>query len=194
MPQTKLQVTGMQDKSDAKKLIEIGEAVANVKLINANFETGVDADMVGETLYYGAGAGALPTASAVVADIIDISRLITADADNRVPHLAFQPSQVKAQNMVAMDDITSSYYLRVQAEDKPGALGQIATLLAEEGVSIEALIQKGVIDQTTAEIVILTHSAVEKQVKSAITKIEALAFVDKPIVMIRMESLHGQNG
>ena len=154
----------------------------------------VDADMVGETLYYGAGAGALPTASAVVADIIDISRLIAADTGNRVPHLAFQPSQVKAQTMVAMDDITSSYYLRVQAEDKPGALGQIATLLAEEGVSIEALIQKGVIDQTTAEIVILTHSAVEKQVKSAIAKIEALPFVDKPIVMIRMESLHGQNG
>ena len=151
----------------------------------------VDADMVGETLYYGAGAGALPTASAVVADIMDISRLITADANNRVPHLAFQPSQVKPQNMVAMDEITSSYYLRVQAEDKPGVLGQIATLLAEEGVSIEALIQKGVIDQTIAEIVILTHSTVEKQIKAAMGKIEALSSVHEPIVMIRMESLHG---
>lgn len=154
----------------------------------------VDADMVGETLYYGAGAGAFPTASAVVADIVDISRLISADTGNRVPHLAFQPSQVKAQNMVSMDDITSSYYLRVQAEDKPGVLGQIASLLAEEGVSIEALIQKGVINQTTAEIVILTHSTVEKQIKAAMAKIEALESVDKPIVMIRMESLHGRNG
>ncbi len=154
----------------------------------------VDADMVGETLYYGAGAGALPTASAVVADIVDISRLITADTGNRVPHLAFQPSQVKAQNMVSMDDITSSYYLRVQAEDKPGVLGQIASLLAQEGVSIEALIQKGVINQTTAEIVILTHSTVEKQIKAAMAKIEALESVGKPIVMIRMESLHGCNG
>ena len=120
----------------------------------------VDANMVGETLYYGAGAGALPTASSVVADIIDISRLITADTDNRVPHLAFQPSQVKAQTILPMDEIVSSYYLRVQASDKPGVLGQIANLLAKQAVSIEALIQKGVINGDTAEIVILTHSTV----------------------------------
>ena len=150
----------------------------------------VDADMVGETLYYGAGAGALPTASAVVADIIDISRLITADSGNRVPHLAFQASQVKPQHMLTMDEITSSYYLRVEAEDKPGVLGQIAGLLAKEGVSIEALIQKGVIQKTIAEIVILTHSTVEKQVKQAITAIENLDCVDRPVVMVRMESLY----
>ncbi|MDO1509187.1 MULTISPECIES: homoserine dehydrogenase [unclassified Neisseria] len=154
----------------------------------------VDADMVGETLYYGAGAGALPTASAVVADIVDISRLITADTGNRVPHLAFQPSQVKAQNMLSMDEITSSYYLRVQAKDEPGVLGQIANLLAKENVSIEALIQKGVIKQTIAEIVILTHSTVEKNIKKAIVAIEALDCVYEPIVMIRMESLHASNG
>ncbi|QEY25884.1 homoserine dehydrogenase [Neisseria zalophi] len=154
----------------------------------------VDADMVGETLYYGAGAGALPTASAVVADIIDIGRLITAGTGNRVPHLAFQPSQVKAQPMLPMDDITSSYYLRVQAQDEPGVLGRIANLLAQEGVSIEALIQKGVIDGTLAEIVILTHSTIEKNVKTAMNAIQALKEVKSPIVMIRMESLNGQNG
>ncbi|OSI22379.1 homoserine dehydrogenase [Neisseria dumasiana] len=154
----------------------------------------VDADMVGETLYYGAGAGALPTASAVVADIVDICRLITADTDNRVPHLAFQPAQVKTQPMLTMDEITSSYYLRVQAKDEPGVLGQIANLLAKEGVSIEALIQKGVIDGGSAEIVILTHSTVEKNIKTAIAAIEALEVVQKPVVMIRMESLHGQQG
>ncbi|CBX22921.1 homoserine dehydrogenase [Neisseria lactamica] len=148
----------------------------------------VNADMVGETLYY--GAGALPTASAVVADIIDIARLIEADTGHRVPHLAFQPAQVQAQNILPMDEITSSYYLRVQAKDEPGTLGQIAALLAQENVSIEALIQKGVIDQTTAEIVILTHSTVEKRIKSAIAGIEALVCVDKPVTMIRMESLH----
>ena len=153
----------------------------------------VDADMVGETLYYGAGAGALPTASAVVADIIDISRLITADSGNRVPHLAFQSGEVKPQHMLSMDEITSSYYLRVEAEDKPGVLGQIANLLAEEGVSIEALIQKGVIKQTIAEIVILTHSTVEKNIKAAIAAIEALDSVERPVVMIRMESLHAAN-
>ena len=151
----------------------------------------VQADMVGETLYYGAGAGALPTASAVVADLIDISRLITADTENRVPHLAFQPSQVQAQNFVGMDDITSSYYLRVQVTDKAGVLGTIANLLAKEGVSIEALIQKAVLDNNQAEIVILTHSTVERNVKTALRAIEALDSVDAPVTLIRMESLNG---
>ena len=141
-------------------------------------------------MHAGAGAGALPTASAVVADVIDIARLIEADTGHRVPHLAFQPAQVQAQTILPMDEITSSYYLRVQAKDEPGTLGQIAALLAKENVSIEALIQKGVIDQTTAEIVILTHSTVEKRIKSAIAGIEALVCVDKPVTMIRMESLH----
>ena len=89
--------------------------------------------------------------------------------------------------MLTMDEITSSYYLRVQAEDEPGVLGQIANLLAKEGVSIEALIQKGVIDGGSAEIVILTHSTVEKNIKTAIAAIEALNVVQKPVVMIRME-------
>ena len=151
----------------------------------------VQADMVGETLYYGAGAGALPTASAVVADLIDISRLITADTENRVPHLAFQPSQVQAQNFVGMDDITSSYYLRVQVTDKAGVLGTIANLLAKEGVSIEALIQKAVLDNNQAEIVILTHSTVERNVKTALRAIEALDSVGAPVPLIRMESLNG---
>ena len=151
----------------------------------------VQADMVGETLYYGAGAGALPTASAVVADLIDISRLITADTENRVPHLAFQPSQVQAQNFVGMDDITSSYYLRVQVTDKAGVLGTIANLLAKEGVSIEALIQKAVLDDNQAEIVILTHSTVERNVKTALRAIEALDSVGAPVTLIRMESLNG---
>ena len=169
-------------------LIPESRLLANVNgVMNA---VRVNADMVGETLYYGAGAGALPTASAVVADIIDIARLIEANTDHRVPHLAFQPAQVQAQTILPMDEITSSYYLRVQAKDEPGTLGQIAALLAKENVSIEALIQKGVIDQTTAEIVILTHSTVEKNVKRAIAAIEALSCVEKPITMIRMESLH----
>ena len=169
-------------------LIPESRLLANVNgVMNA---VRVNADMVGETLYYGAGAGALPTASAVVADIIDIARLIDADTGHRVPHLAFQPAQVQAQTILPMDEITSSYYLRVQAKDEPGTLGQIAALLAKENVSIEALIQKGVIDQTTAEIVILTHSTVEKNIKRAIEAIEALSCVEKPIIMIRMESLH----
>ncbi|MDO4640371.1 MAG: homoserine dehydrogenase [Neisseria sp.] len=154
----------------------------------------VNADMVGETLYYGAGAGSLPTASAVVADIIDVSRLITADTGNRVPPLAFQSEEVKAQVILPMDEIVSSYYLRVQADDEPGVLAQITKLLADEGVSIEALIQKGVFDQSIAEIVILTHSTVEKHIKTAIAEIESLPCVRGSVTMIRMESLHGRNG
>ena len=150
----------------------------------------VNADMVGETLYYGAGAGALPTASAVVADIIDIARLLGADTGNRVPHLAFQPSQVQAQTILPMDEIISSYYLRVQAQDKPGVLGRIANLLADQNVSIEALIQKGVVNGDTAEIVILTHSTVEKHVKAAIAGIESMDTVNGKVTMIRMESLN----
>lgn len=169
-------------------LIPESRLLANVNgVMNA---VRVNADMVGETLYYGAGAGALPTASAVVADIIDIARILGADPENRVPHLAFQPHLVKEQTILPMEEITSSYYLRVQAEDKPGTLGQIAGLLAKEQVSIEALIQKGVINQSTAEIVILTHSTVEKNINRAIADIEALDCVNTPIAMIRMESLH----
>lgn len=151
----------------------------------------VQADMVGETLYYGPGAGSLPTASAVVADIVDICRLMGAEAESRVPYLAFQAEQVKELTILPMDEITSSYYLRVQAEDKPGVLGQIATLLADQSVSIEALIQKGVVDGNHAEIVILTHSTVEKHIKAAIARIEAMPAVQGSVVMIRMESLNG---
>lgn len=151
----------------------------------------VHADMVGETLYYGAGAGSLPTASAVVADIIDISRLIGADSDSRVPHLAFQAQSVEKQTFLGMDEITSSYYLRVQAADQAGVLGSIANILAQQGISIEALIQKAVLDNNQAEIVILTHSTVEKHIKAAIAQIEQQATVSAPVVMIRMESLNG---
>lgn len=150
----------------------------------------INADMVGETLYYGAGAGSLPTASAVVGDIIDIARLMSADTENRVPYLAFQSNQMIEQNFLNMDDITSSYYLRVQATDEAGVLGNIANILAAQNVSIEALIQKGVLDNTHAEIVILTHSTIEKNIKTAIQEIEAQSTVSAPVVMIRMESLY----
>ncbi|CRZ20551.1 homoserine dehydrogenase [Kingella kingae] len=170
-------------------LIPESRLLANVNgVMNA---VRVNADMVGETLYYGAGAGALPTASAVVADLIDISRLITADTENRVPHLAFQPSQVVEQTFVPMDEISSSYYLRVQVADKAGVLGAIASLLAKENVSIEALIQKAVLDNNQAEIVILTHNTIEKNVKAAIKAIEAQDTVSSPVTLIRMETLNG---
>lgn len=151
----------------------------------------VKADMVGETLYYGPGAGALPTASAVVADIVDICRLISADAEHRVPHLAFKSGKVSAQQFVGIEEISSSYYLRVQAADQAGVLASIADILARQNISIEALIQKGVLDTKQAEIVILTHGTVEKYIQAAIEAIEALPTVSSPVTMIRMEPLHG---
>ncbi|KES11520.1 Homoserine dehydrogenase [Snodgrassella alvi SCGC AB-598-O02] len=150
----------------------------------------VQADMIGQTMYYGAGAGADPTASAVGADIMDVTRLQNAEASYRVPYLAFQSDSLEDISILPMDEIISSYYLRVSVQDEPGVLGEIANILAAENISIEALIQKGVIDQTSAEIVILTHSTQERFIKQSIRRIQALARVMSPVTMIRMESLH----
>ncbi len=150
----------------------------------------VQADMIGQTVYYGAGAGADPTASAVVADIMDVTRLQNAEASYRVPYLAFQSDSLEDISILPMDEIISSYYLRVSVQDEPGVLGEIANILAAENISIEALIQKGVIEQTSTEIVILTHSTQERFIKQSIRRIQALARVMSPVTMIRMESLH----
>lgn len=169
-------------------LIPASRLLANVDgVMNA---VRVHANMVGETLYYGAGAGALPTASAVVADIVDICRLIDAQPENRVPYLAFQPDCVENQTFLDMNDIVSSYYLRVQVADEAGVLSNIARILAEQGISIEALIQKAVLNDAQAEIVILTHSTVERQIRTAIAQIEQQTAVQAPVVMIRMETLN----
>ncbi|MCO6504326.1 MAG: homoserine dehydrogenase [Snodgrassella sp.] len=150
----------------------------------------VQADMIGQTMYYGAGAGADPTASAVVADLMDVTRLQNAEASYRVPYLAFQSESLEDISILPMDDIISSYYLRVSVQDEPGVLGEIANILASENISIEALIQKGVIDQESTEIVILTHSIQERFIKQSIQRIQALARVLSPVTMIRMESFH----
>ena len=163
------------------RLLAQVEGVMNAVLVQSN--------MVGETLYYGAGAGAAPTASAVVADIIDIARLLHADNEQRVPPLAFRDNAIMP--VLPMDEIVSSYYLRVSAQDKPGVLADISRILAEQNVSIEALLQKGVVNHETAEIVILTHRVQERYIRAAIAQIESLEKVFTPVVMLRMESLHG---
>ena len=163
------------------RLLAQVEGVMNAVLVQSN--------MVGETLYYGAGAGAAPTASAVVADIIDTARLMHAASEQRVPPLAFRRNEQLP--VLPIDEITSSYYLRVSAQDKPGVVADIGRILAEQGISIEALLQKGVINHENAEIVILTHQSKEKHIKAAIAQIEALEHVFEPVMMLRMESLHG---
>lgn len=150
----------------------------------------VKGDAVGPTLYYGAGAGAEPTASAVVADLMDVARLHTATARQRVPYLAFQPDQIISLPILPMSEISSAYYLRLRAMDKPGVLADVTKVLADRAISIDAMMQKEPDDnETEADIVILTHITVEKNMDAAISAIEALEAIAGIVTKIRMEEL-----
>jgi homoserine dehydrogenase len=150
----------------------------------------VQGDAVGPTLYYGAGAGSDATASAVVADIVDIVRALTTDPENRVPHLAFQPDALVDTAILPMSEVVTSYYLRIHTEDKPGVLANITGILSEQGISIEAILQKQAHDQDgTVPIIILTQEVLEKNMDAAIEQIEALETVNDSVMRIRMESL-----
>lgn len=168
-------------------LIPEGRLIANVNGVkNAVL---VNCDAAGPTLYYGAGAGALPTASAVVADIVDVTRLLSADPEHHVPLMAFQPDQLHDLPILPIDEVVSSYYLRIQAIDRAGVLANITRILAEDAISIEAVIQKGSSQDGAAEVVILTHRVKEKHVNHAIAAIEDLDSVAGPVVRLRMEEL-----
>jgi homoserine dehydrogenase len=165
-----------------RRLIANVDGVMNAVLVNA--------DAVGPTLYYGAGAGAEPTASAVVADIIDLVRTLTVDPENRVPHLAFQPNALSDIPVLAMEDVETAYYLRMQVTDKPGVMAAVASILGNAGISIEAILQKepppGV---DKASIILLTHVIQERQMNTAIRQIEALDTIHGDIMRIRLEHL-----
>jgi len=150
----------------------------------------VQGDAVGPTLYYGAGAGSDATASAVVADIIDIVRALTTDPENRVPHLAFQPDSLIDLPILPMSEVVTSYYLRVHTEDKPGVLADITRILSEQEISIEAILQKEPEEQGgIVPVIMLTQEVVEKNMDAAIKQIEALETVKDSVMRIRMESL-----
>lgn len=150
----------------------------------------VKGDAVGPTLYYGAGAGAEPTASAVVADLMDVARLSGASIEQRVPYLGFQADQLKDLPVLPIAEINSAYYLRMRASDKPGVLANVTKILADLDISIDAMLQKEPADnETEAEIVILTHVTQEKNMDAAIAKIEALPAIAGKLVKIRMEEL-----
>ena len=169
-------------------LIPKRRLIANVDgVMNAVLVKG---DAVGPTLYYGAGAGADPTASAVVADVVDVVRALTADPENQVPHLAFQPDALSDTPILSMDDIETAYYLRLQASDEPGVLADVTRILGESGISIEAILQKEAAqDETSVPIILLTHRIREKQMNAAITQIEALNSIQDDVVRIRLEAL-----
>ncbi|MCU0810490.1 MAG: homoserine dehydrogenase [Thiobacillaceae bacterium] len=150
----------------------------------------VKGDAVGPTLYYGAGAGAEPTASAVVADLVDVTRLHTADPHHRVPHLAFQPDQLADTPILPMDEVRTAYYLRLRAYDRPGVLADITRILADSDISIDAMVQKEPAEgEEQVNIILLTHITVEKNINAAIAKIEALDTVAGKVMRIRLEEL-----
>jgi len=172
-------------------LVPTRRLIANVEgVMNAILVKG---DAVGATMYYGAGAGAEPTASSVVADLVDITRLHTADPDHRVPHLAFQPDQLAGTRILPMDEVVTSYYLRMRVADRPGVLADITRILADLSISIGAMVQREPGEgEEQVDIIMLTHETREKNINAAMAKIEALAVVSGKVTRIRLEEL-GRN-
>ncbi len=171
-------------------LIPHRRLIANVDgVMNAVLVKG---DAVGPTLYYGAGAGALPTASAVVADVLDVARVLTSDPGNRVPHLAFQPDEIADIPVLPMAEVETAYYLRIAALDQPGVMAEIAGILGSEGISIEAIKQKEPEEgDTHVPLIMLSHRVQEGRMNRAIARIEALNTVKGEVMRIRMETLAG---
>jgi len=166
----------------SKRLIANVEGAMNAVVVHG--------DAVGTTLHYGKGAGAEPTASAVIADLVDITRLHTADPDHRVPHLAFQPGSLHDTRILAIDEVVTSFYLRLQVADQAGVLARITGILAERGISIDALLQRESAEgEAHTDVIILTHDTVEGEMNKAITQMQALPTVLAPIVRIRKEEL-----
>jgi len=171
----------------AKRLIANVEGAMNAVVVNG--------DAVGTTLYYGKGAGSEPTASAVIADLVDVTRLATSDPQHRVPHLAFQPGQMRDVGVLPMDRVVTSYYLRLRVADEKGVLARVATILAENGISIDAVLQReadevGGEGSTHTDLIILTHEAREGAMNAALAQLQGLPSVLAPIVRIRKEELN----
>ncbi len=165
-----------------KRLIANVEGAMNAVMIQA--------DAVGTTLYYGKGAGSEPTASAVIADLVDVTRLMTADPLNRVPHLAFQPDSMSDLPILSMDEVRTSYYLRLVVADETGVLAKIAGILAQADISIDAVLQRpGSESKQETDLIILTHACLELHMNEAMASIQALSSVLAPIVRIRKEEL-----
>lgn len=170
----------------AKRLIANVEGAMNAVVVHG--------DAVGTTLYYGKGAGSEPTASAVIADLVDITRLHTADPHHRVPHLAFQPDQMSPLSVIPMSEVVTSYYLRLRVADEAGVLAQVTGLLAGQGISIDAVLQReadevGGEGATSTDLIILTHDTLEGTMNAALGQLQKLPSVLAPIVRIRKEEL-----
>jgi homoserine dehydrogenase len=179
--------------------LRVHPSLVPTKRLIANVEGAMNAvvvqgDAVGTTLYYGKGAGAEPTASAVIADLVDITRLHTADAAQRVPHLAFQPNAMSDLHVLPMSQVVTSYYLRLRVADEAGVLAKVTGILADAGISIDAVMQReadevGGEGSTQTDLIILTHECVEAKMNAALASMQALPTVLQPITRIRKEEL-----
>jgi homoserine dehydrogenase len=191
----RIKLLGITKKTDDGIELRVHPTLIPTKRLIANVEGAMNAvqvmgDAIGTTLYYGKGAGAEPTASAVIADLVDVTRLQTADPDHRVPHLAFQPGSVVNTTVLPMGEITTSYYLRLRVADVTGVLADITRILADNGISIDAMLQREADDgENQTDLIMLTHETKEKRILTAIEKIETLKTVEGSVTKIRLENL-----
>jgi homoserine dehydrogenase len=191
----RIKLLGITKKTDDGIELRVHPTLIPTKRLIANVEGAMNAvqvmgDAVGTTLYYGKGAGAEPTASAVIADLVDVTRLQTADPDHRVPHLAFQPGSVVNTAVLPIGEITTSYYLRLRVADVTGVLADITRILADNGISIDAMLQREADDgENQTDLIMLTHETKEKHILKAIEKIETLKTVEGSVTKIRLENL-----
>ena len=191
----RIKLLGITRRTDAGIELRVHPTLIPASRLLANVEGAMNAvvvlgDAVGATLYYGKGAGSEPTASSVIADLVDVTRLHTADPEHRVPHLAFQPGALADTPIAPMALVRSAYYMRVHVRDEAGVLAEITHILAEHGISIDALLQRpsGADDRHTA-VILLTHETVEGRMDQAQARIQALDSVLAPIVRLRKEEL-----
>jgi homoserine dehydrogenase len=191
----RIKLLGITKRSEKGVELRVHPTLIPAKRLIANVEGAMNAvlvqgDAVGATLYYGKGAGAEPTASAVIADLVDITRLATADPEHRVPHLAFQPNALSDLAILPMSEIITSYYLRLHVADQAGVLADVTRILAESSISIDAMLQKEPAEgEQRTDIVMLTHKTQEKNLLAAIAKIEALSSVFGSVTKLRLEEL-----
>jgi homoserine dehydrogenase len=200
----RIKLLGITKRTPAGIELRVHPSLVPAKRLIANVEGAMNAvvvqgDAVGTTLYYGKGAGSEPTASAVIADLVDITRLHTADSAHRVPHLAFQPNAMSDLPVLAMSQVVTSYYLRLRVADETGVLARVTGILAEAGISIDAVLQREADeigqDSTSqpqvpqTDVIILTHDCVEAKMNAAIAQMQALPSVLQPITRIRKEEL-----
>jgi homoserine dehydrogenase len=191
----RIKLLGITRRRDTGIELRVHPTLVPTKRLIANVEGAMNAvvvqgDAVGTTLYYGKGAGSEPTASAVVADLVDITRLHTADPHHRVPHLAFQPDSLAATPILPIDQVVTAFYLRLQVADQAGVLARITGILADSDISIDALLQRESAEgEAHTDVIILTHDTVEGRMNQAIARMQALPTVLAPIVRIRKEEL-----